>query len=123
MIDSKQIAISFGKNIEIVDATFNRVNKKFKIPKCCVGISDQNGKLYLVVREIGIMVYDLSGKLLNTFYTAAFNVMHTANSVNRIYFTDEDKNTINCYDMKWRQNLGYSNQVYFTSFWFSDRGK
>ncbi|CAC5402826.1 unnamed protein product [Mytilus coruscus] len=99
VIDSNQIAISYGINIDIVDVTFKRVIKKIKLPECCVGISYQNGKLYLVAREIGIMVYDLSGKLLNTFYIAAFNVMHIATSVNRIYFTDEGKNTINCYDM------------------------
>lgn len=99
VIDSNQIAISYGRHIEIVDVTFKRVNKKFKLPECCVGLSYQNGKLYLVAREIGIMVYELSGKLVNTFYIAAFNVMHIATAVNRIYFTDEGKNTINCYDM------------------------
>ncbi|CAC5419160.1 unnamed protein product [Mytilus coruscus] len=76
----------------------------------CRGISYQDGLLFVVMAEIGIVLLDLSGKILNTLAIDSQNVYSIATAKGRIYYTNEQKNTIHGLSLTGQEIWVYENE-------------
>ncbi|CAC5394676.1 unnamed protein product [Mytilus coruscus] len=75
------------------------VQKKISFDDSCWGISQENGRLYLISGKLTIQVLDLSGRQLETLKKASDDVINITTSRDNIFYTDCDSNKINCCHM------------------------
>ncbi|CAC5419161.1 unnamed protein product [Mytilus coruscus] len=75
----------------------------------CRGISYQDHQLFVVMNEIGIVVLDLSGKILNTLAIDSPNVYNIATAKDRIYYTNEQEKTVHCLSLTGHDIWVYQN--------------
>ncbi|XP_076090601.1 uncharacterized protein LOC143062720 [Mytilus galloprovincialis] len=101
LMDTDRIAVTYGtfKYLEIINTKNTSERKKVNCSSLCWGISYQDQKLYVVVFDQGIVVMDLNGKTLNTIDINVDRVFHITTTSDRIYYTDEDRNTVHCCSM------------------------
>lgn len=101
-IDSERIAVTFGKSkyLEVLHIKYNIVEKKVNFGQNCWGVCHQNGKIYVVVEKRGVVVTDLSGKILNTLKLGVDHFSNITVFKDRVYYTDWFTNIIHCCDMK-----------------------
>ncbi|XP_063442834.1 uncharacterized protein LOC134723124 [Mytilus trossulus] len=105
IIDSDGLAVSYGNKayMEIINIINNTVytRVKFECFQSCYGISYQNGKMYMLVTNEGIVEIDMSGKRLRTIggkYTKG-GIYHLTTTNDRIYCTDSIRNSVYCCSM------------------------
>ncbi|XP_063420939.1 uncharacterized protein LOC134706160 [Mytilus trossulus] len=100
-IDTDRIAVTYGfkEYLEIINTTGNGERKKVQCSNYCWGISYQDQKLYVIVLRQGIVVMDLNGTTLNTIDINVLRVYNITTTSDRIYYTDEDSNTVHCCSM------------------------
>ncbi|CAG2250722.1 unnamed protein product [Mytilus edulis] len=105
LIDDIRIAVTYAFNdkIEIIKLSNTHV-QTITLVKYCHGISYTDGKLYVMVRTIGIVVLNLSEKILNTM------PLDTEHSKDRIYYTNEHNNTIHCLCLSGQEIWEYHNE-------------
>ncbi|XP_052065946.1 uncharacterized protein LOC127705657 [Mytilus californianus] len=111
LIAPDQIAVTyFSMNkIEIIHLSITQV-QKIRTTNQCEGISYRHGKLYVVMEEMGIVVLELSGKILYTVTIDFRYVSNIATSKDRIYYTNERKNTIHCLSLTGQEIWEYQNE-------------
>ncbi|VDI27959.1 tripartite motif-containing protein 28 [Mytilus galloprovincialis] len=97
IIETNYIAVSYGsrKYIEILNLENNTVERKVKFENDCYGISYQDSKLVVITG--GIVIIDIEGKVLKTFYFDCGIYLETTKD--RIYFTTKKGHTVNCISM------------------------
>ncbi|XP_052065727.1 uncharacterized protein LOC127705448 [Mytilus californianus] len=117
-IDSDRIAITYG-NVSPLIKTFYRWFKlplyveiknithdssiKIQLNNSCWGISHQDGRLYVIVEEEGILVADVSGNILNTLRINTCNVKYTSTSKDIICYSDDVHNSVHCCNMEGKE--------------------
>ncbi|CAG2190265.1 unnamed protein product [Mytilus edulis] len=103
IIDSDSIAVSYGKNndMEILNINNKKVHAKVTFEYGCFGISYQNGNIYILVTNEGIVEMDVSGKRLRTIggKYAEYGIYHLTTTNDRIYCTNFIKNSVYCCSM------------------------
>ncbi|CAG2258130.1 unnamed protein product [Mytilus edulis] len=102
-IDTDRIAVTYGdkRYLEIINTTGNSERKMALFSSHCWGISYQDQKLYVRVFK-GIVVMDLNGKTLHTIdkdILGVHSVHFITTTSDRIYYTNEWKNTVHCCSM------------------------
>ncbi|VDI73862.1 Hypothetical predicted protein [Mytilus galloprovincialis] len=112
LIDSDRIAVTyFSKNfMEIINLTTTQVQKIATTHECC-GIAYDDGKLFVVEKQKGIVEYDLSGKISNKLAIDTTNVMCIATTKDRIYYTKQQNNTIHCVSLRGDGIWQYQNEL------------
>ncbi|VDH94965.1 blast:Tripartite motif-containing protein 45 [Mytilus galloprovincialis] len=103
IIDSDRIAVTYGlkRNMEIFNINNKRVLAKETFIWGCSGISYQNGNIYILVLNEGIVEMDMSGKRLRTIGGEyAGSVCHIITTKDRIYCTDFGKDVVYCCSMR-----------------------
>ncbi|CAG2258127.1 unnamed protein product [Mytilus edulis] len=100
-IDTDRIAVTYGDEqyMEIINTTGNSDRKKVQCSSNCWGISYQDQKLYVTVFQQGIVVMDLNGNTLHTIDIDVFSVYNITTTSDRIYYADEERNTVHCCSM------------------------
>lgn len=98
VIDTYHIAVSYNTSyyIEVINLKNMTVLQKVKFKDYCRGISHTDGKIYVVVRNEGIVVLDLGGSTLDTIKCDSADVYNITTSKTRIYYTQLKQNTIYC---------------------------
>ncbi|XP_071160567.1 tripartite motif-containing protein 2-like [Mytilus edulis] len=99
VIDSDRIAITYGslsQYIEICNIKNNTIEKRAKLKSKCYGISYKNNNLFVVIED-GIVITNMLGKVLSKLDVECGLYLETA--VDRIYFTVERNQTVNCISM------------------------
>lgn len=98
IIDSDRIAISYGNEcfIEIFDLCNNTVENSITTEGRCFGIVYYEGRLYVTVQGIGIIIMDLSGNLLNTIERDSEFIADVIVDNDRILYSDYIENTVTC---------------------------
>ncbi|XP_071160866.1 E3 ubiquitin/ISG15 ligase TRIM25-like [Mytilus edulis] len=96
VIDTDQIAVSyFLEYIEVIDLKKMAVLKTVKFKNNCRGISYSDGKIYVVVYDVGIVVLDMEGTILNTI-KCDMSVYNITTIKERLYYTVPTSNTVYC---------------------------
>lgn len=72
---------------------------KIPVNNSCWGISYQDGRLYMIVEEEGILVADVSGNILNTLQINTRNVKYTSTSKDIICYSNDVENSLHCCNM------------------------
>ncbi|XP_071123431.1 uncharacterized protein [Mytilus edulis] len=90
---------SYAKMINITDDC--RIN--IKAYNLCWGISHQDGRLYIIVKEVGILVADVDGDILNTLPIDTCNVKYISTSKDVICYSNDVQNTVHCCDMNGKE--------------------
>ncbi|CAG2258107.1 unnamed protein product [Mytilus edulis] len=85
--------------LEIINTKNTSERKRVNCSDNCWGISYQDQKLYVIVFRQGIVVMDLNGKTLNTIDINVGSVYHITTTSDRIYYTDQNSNTVHCCSM------------------------
>ncbi|VDI42365.1 Hypothetical predicted protein [Mytilus galloprovincialis] len=95
VIDTDRIAVSYRSlcYIEIIDIKKIIVLKTVELKDKCNGISYSDGKIYVVVRNKGIVVLDIKGTILSTIKCRS-NVFNISTSNTRIYYTQRDQGIV-----------------------------
>ncbi|VDI73863.1 Hypothetical predicted protein [Mytilus galloprovincialis] len=62
----------------------------------CRGISYQDDQLFVIMDSIGIVVFDLLGKIINTLATDSQKVYSITTAKDMIYYTNEKEKTVHC---------------------------
>ncbi|XP_071172327.1 tripartite motif-containing protein 2-like [Mytilus edulis] len=113
IIDSDRMAVSYyGNNyIEILNINNKKVHAKVTFEWGCWGISCQNGNIYIIVDNEGIVEMDMSGKRLRAIggKYAGRGIIYIATTNDRIYCTDYYKNKIYCCSMMGEDIWTFSN--------------
>ncbi|XP_052106160.1 uncharacterized protein LOC127738810 [Mytilus californianus] len=96
VIDTDHIAVSYRAlcYIEVIDIR-KKIVKTVKFKNYCGGISYNDGKIYVVVKNEGIVVLDMDGTKINTIKCST-DVYDITTSQSRIYFTQMKQHTVNC---------------------------
>ncbi|XP_052079891.1 E3 ubiquitin-protein ligase TRIM71-like [Mytilus californianus] len=97
VIKPNRIAVSYGdaKFLEIININTFTVEKRIKLQDDCFGVSEEDGRLY-VVGYSSIQVLDLSGRQLETLKMELNDVYYITTSKDRIFYTDTSKNKVHC---------------------------
>ncbi|CAG2226584.1 unnamed protein product [Mytilus edulis] len=107
VIDLSRIVVTYG-DAEILEIMNNRtfkVEKKIRLQHSCMGVSHENGRLYVVSGCATIQVLDLSGTQLKLLklptYTSVneSHITHITTSKDKIYYTDFKNNKVHCYSL------------------------
>ncbi|VDI80577.1 Hypothetical predicted protein [Mytilus galloprovincialis] len=99
VIDTDQIAASYNslKYVEVIDIKRMIVLKNVKFENNCCGISNNDGKICVVVGYKEIVVLDKEGTILNTIKLETNSkVYHIAMTKDRIYYSLMAENTVHC---------------------------
>lgn len=98
IIDNKCIAFSYDDCMEILNFKDNNVHATVNFKWPCMGISYQNGSIYILVLNEGIVKMDISGKQLRTIggKYAEDCIDHITTTSDRIYCTNCEKNLVYC---------------------------
>lgn len=101
-IDTDRIAVTYPdvKRLEIMSIKKGTDDRKTLYKKKCFGISYCNGKIVTVVHEIGILILNITGKILNRIKINTSDVFYVAATEDKIYYTDGNLNTVNCCNHK-----------------------
>ncbi|VDH94963.1 Hypothetical predicted protein [Mytilus galloprovincialis] len=103
IIDSERMAVSYGRNhyMEILNINNKTVLAKVTFEWSCYGISYQNGNIYMLVFNVGIVEMDMSGKRLRTIggKYAGGGIFYITTTNDRIYCTDCDNKLVYCCSM------------------------
>ncbi|CAG2194434.1 unnamed protein product [Mytilus edulis] len=112
MIDPDHIAITYGSTgsnivnviklstgVTVKKIPTKQFAKKDSVTQSCFGISYWDGKLYVMVEMIGIVVLDTSGKALNTLSIDTEKGRKIVVFKDRIYYTNRKKNTVHCLNL------------------------
>ncbi|CAG2250719.1 unnamed protein product [Mytilus edulis] len=100
LIDSDRIAVTHisSRNISII-SLYSADVIKIPVEHDCRGISYKDGKLYVVLTSgKGIVVLDLSGKVLNKIEYDTGNTWVIATYKNKMYIAGND--TVKCFSLK-----------------------
>ncbi|VDI45253.1 Hypothetical predicted protein [Mytilus galloprovincialis] len=101
IIDSDRIAVTYDKFMTILNIEDNTVDAKVFFKWSCSGISYQNGNIYTLVVNEGIVEIDMSGKRLRTiggkYAEGGMCCLTTTND--RIYCANFDENLVYCCSM------------------------
>ena len=99
LVDSERVAISYGvmETVDILNLTTNRFQKTFEHKSCCVGISYEDGRLYTVIDQHGIIVTDLLGKHLDTIKEGVVGATYIITDKDRICVCSYISYTVKCY--------------------------
>ncbi|VDI35512.1 Hypothetical predicted protein [Mytilus galloprovincialis] len=95
VINSDRIAVTYGreKYLEILNMKNNTVERKVRFDNDCFGISFQDNKLFIIID--GIVITDITGKVLKTFNTKCG--LYLTTTKDRIYVTRNS--SVNCISM------------------------
>ncbi|CAC5394690.1 unnamed protein product [Mytilus coruscus] len=98
VIDPNRIVVTYptSKFLEIMNNTTFQVEKRIGFQKTCLGVSHENGRLYVVCGHATIQVLDLSGRNLETLIITSNSVMNITTSRDRIFYTDYTSNKGHC---------------------------
>ncbi|XP_071172323.1 E3 ubiquitin-protein ligase TRIM45-like [Mytilus edulis] len=102
IIDSDRMAVSYsGNNMEILNINNKMVLAEVTFRWKCLGISYQNGNIYIIVINEGIVEMDMSGKILRTIggKYARCGIYHITTTHDRIYCTNIDQTVVYCCSM------------------------
>lgn len=77
----------------------------------CWGISHHDGRLYVIVDGEGILVADVSGKVLKTLKINTGGVKYISTSTDMICFTNERRNTVHCCNMEGTERWVFSHNT------------
>lgn len=103
-IDTDTIAVTFGSKSYLQMININtKQAARVELNGSCFGISFQGERLYIVVTGVGIVVVNILGEVLHTIKVNVNNVYHLSTTRDRIYYTDLNKNTMNCLTMNGRE--------------------
>ncbi|XP_052058534.1 uncharacterized protein LOC127698869 [Mytilus californianus] len=97
-IDTDRIAVTYPdvKRLDIMTIKKGTDGRKILCEKTCFGISYCNGKIFTVVKELGILILNLTGRILNKIKINNSDVFYVAATEDKIYYTDGNLNTVNC---------------------------
>ncbi|CAC5408363.1 unnamed protein product [Mytilus coruscus] len=97
VVDLNCICVSYGdtKFLEIMNRITFHFEKKISLQKCCLGVSHENGRLYVVYGN-HIKVMDLSGQQLETFITASENVLCIKTRSDKMFYADYKTGKVHC---------------------------
>ncbi|XP_063420947.1 uncharacterized protein LOC134706168 [Mytilus trossulus] len=101
LVDTDCIAVTYGLSeyLEIINTKNTSDRKRVNCSSYCLGISYQDQKLYVLVKQQGIVVMDLNGTTLNTIDIDVYNVVNITTTIDRIYYTNYNSNTVQCCSM------------------------
>ena len=99
LVDSERVVISYGvmRTVDILNLTTNSIEKTFEHKSCCFGISYEDGRLYTVVDQHGIIVTYLLRKHLDTIKEGVVGASYITTDKDRIYVCSYISNTVKCY--------------------------
>ncbi|VDI62671.1 Hypothetical predicted protein [Mytilus galloprovincialis] len=97
-IDTDRIAVTYPKvsRIEILNIKENTVETKIECKGRCYGISQHSGKIFTIVKELGILMMDLNGTILETFAVDISSVFHLTATEDKFYYTVPGVHTVKC---------------------------
>ncbi|CAC5385485.1 unnamed protein product [Mytilus coruscus] len=102
VIDPQRIIVTYAntKFIEIMNSNTFNIEKKITLQNSCLGISIEDGRLYVISGNSTIQVLDLLGRQLETLKIESNSVLYITTSRDRIFYTDVDKNIVHCCSLK-----------------------
>ncbi|CAC5392633.1 unnamed protein product [Mytilus coruscus] len=97
-VQNNTVAINFPvqSTIQILDisSTRSKVKKSIQTENICSAISYDSPNLVTVIRNTGIQIYDISGKLLNTVKIDFNDIKDIAIHSSKLYYTDWKRNEV-----------------------------
>lgn len=98
LIDHNRIVVTYGNAafLEIMHIDNFKVERKIVLQDSCMGVSQDDGRLYIISGFETIQVLDLSGIQLETLRIALNSVLNTATSKHKIFYTDYRTNKVHC---------------------------
>ncbi|XP_071150313.1 uncharacterized protein [Mytilus edulis] len=98
VIDLSRIVVTYGDAaiLEIMNNSTFKVEKIIRLQNSCMGVSHENGRLYVVSGYDTVHVLDLSGTQLKILKIASNTVLHITTSKDKIYYTDYKSNKVHC---------------------------
>ncbi|XP_071121611.1 uncharacterized protein [Mytilus edulis] len=112
LIDPDRFAATYlGMNkIDIIHLSSTKV-QTITTTNECRGISFQDGLFFVMMTEIGIVLLDLSGKILNILVAIdSSKVYNIATTKDRIYYTNEHDETVHCFSLAGQKIWMYQNK-------------
>ncbi|CAG2196774.1 unnamed protein product [Mytilus edulis] len=111
-IDQDRFAVTYPdiKCLKIISNKISFVEKKINFKNSCYGISSHNEKIFTLVQKHGIMKIDLTGTILFTIKFNTSSMVYIAASEDKIYYTDENNDTVNCCDFKGKKIWTFKNE-------------
>ncbi|CAG2219497.1 unnamed protein product [Mytilus edulis] len=112
-INTDRIAVTYPNwnCIEIFNIKEITVESKIGCKSRCYGISHYNGNIFTIVQDHGILMMDLSGTILQTInidiHSSVYFITVTDD---KLYYTDERKDTVNCCNLVGKQIWVFENK-------------
>ncbi|XP_052082576.1 uncharacterized protein LOC127720149 isoform X2 [Mytilus californianus] len=104
VIGNDKLALSFPwstrKRIEMINTTNNRSEHEIFFKNKCFGISYDKGRLFVIVKNEGILIMDLCGQLWSSLPIEGKGIFYIHVKNDRLYCSDNCNDTVQCYDMK-----------------------
>lgn len=126
VIDTDNIAVSYGNCMEILNLKNNEVLTKETFEWNCWGISYYNKKIYVVVFTEGIQEFDISTKCKRLIFEKHKepDVLYITTAKDRMYCTSSDKGIVYCCSMQGETLWSYTDESLVYSRGISvDRGQ
>ncbi|CAG2224258.1 unnamed protein product [Mytilus edulis] len=114
-IDTDHIVVTYpeAKKMEFMNLKGNNVERKIECRNKCYGISLHNRTIFTLVRDRGILIIDITGTILETINIITSSVYFITATEDKIYYTDEKKNTVNCCNFKGKLVWSFSDKSIF----------
>ncbi|CAC5404476.1 TRIM2_3 [Mytilus coruscus] len=98
VINPRCIVVSYATAnfLAIMNNITFKVEKKIRFKRSARGLSQENGRLYVVSGYASIQVLDLSGRQLETLKIASYSVMNLTTNTDYIFYTDYNSNKVHC---------------------------
>ncbi|XP_063408846.1 uncharacterized protein LOC134692324 [Mytilus trossulus] len=104
VLGNDKIALSFPwsarKRIEITNTTNDRSEHEIFFKNMCYGMSYFKGRLFVIVKNEGILIMDLGGQLFSSLPIEGEGLFHIHVTNDRLYCSDNCNDTVQCYDLK-----------------------
>ncbi|XP_063426996.1 uncharacterized protein LOC134710555 [Mytilus trossulus] len=111
-IDNDRFAVTYPdiKCLKIISSKISFVEKKIDFKNSCFGISCHDENIFTLVQKHGIMKIDITGTILLIIKFNTSSMVYIAASEDKIYYTDENNDTVNCCDFKGKKIWTFKNE-------------
>ncbi|VDI43904.1 Hypothetical predicted protein [Mytilus galloprovincialis] len=98
VIDLSRFVVTYGDAaiLEIMNNRTFKVEKKIRLQNSCMGVSHENGRLYVISGYDTVHVLDLSGTQLKILKISSDTILHMTTSKDKMYYTDYQYNKVHC---------------------------
>ncbi|CAC5408357.1 unnamed protein product [Mytilus coruscus] len=110
LIDPSRIVVTYGDAsfLEIMNSNTFSVEKKICLQESCLGVSHEDGKLY-IIHGHSVLVLDYSGRKIKTMKTASMHVTCMYASRDRIVYSDWKNNKVHCCNLNGEELWQFEN--------------